>query len=175
MLNLICKFLWFIFSRLLWQKISAEKNSLCIFSGAQYVVNNFQSDQTWKNIWKCTKNKIKMMKMISCKRSVIRWHLKSKKTNMFVNSVAGMYFSVKLPYNYLKSNSQFHVIYWQKLFFRDFPNHTTLQQHVKTHTHERPFECLECMLSFSTRSEMRIHEKMHNGEEQHICTGNYCL
>ena len=88
---------------------------------------------------------------------------------MFVNSVAGMYVVV----TYFGNFTEFFYI--QNYFFRDFPNHTTLQQHVKTHTHERPFECLECMLSFSARSEMRIHEKMHNGEEQHICTGNYCL
>ncbi len=44
-----------------------------------------------------------------------------------------------------------------------------LEQHLKTHTEEKPFECPVCLSTFATRSALRIHEKNHTGEEQHIC------
>ncbi|NWV06547.1 ZN239 protein, partial [Ptilonorhynchus violaceus] len=36
--------------------------------------------------------------------------------------------------------------------------------HEQLHTKEKPYNCLECGMSFSTSSSLHIHHRVHTGE-----------
>lgn len=50
-----------------------------------------------------------------------------------------------------------------------FTRSTTLREHKRTHTNERPFSCSQCPMSFARNKDKNRHEELHGGEKQLIC------
>jgi len=64
-----------------------------------------------------------------------------------------------------KEEAKFHCDKCPKSFTRG----TTLRDHYRTHTNERPFKCGKCNKGFPRRKEMIRHEKLHTGEKIYVC------
>ncbi|KAF2883134.1 hypothetical protein ILUMI_23051 [Ignelater luminosus] len=48
-------------------------------------------------------------------------------------------------------------------------SYSHLQQHMRTHTKEKPFACQVCQMQFSLKCNLRRHMMIHTGERPHTC------
>eukprot|EP00794_Sanderia_malayensis_P014207 gene14207-15689_t len=53
---------------------------------------------------------------------------------------------------------------------KDFMSKTTLNNHFKTHSKERPHVCKECNRAFKQMSNLIQHRRVHTGERPYACT-----
>lgn len=73
-----------------------------------------------------------------------------------------------------KTRSQkYPAIYKCNLCSNSYTRNTTLVEHRRTHSNERPFQCSFCAAAFGRRKEMKRHEASHTNEKKHVCLGSY--
>ena len=77
------------------------------------------------------------------------------------------FFKVKEP----KPRQSFQCTLCPKLFTRS----TSLRNHLRTHTDERPFICTVCGKAFARSMDRKRHEKIHTGERPFVCRGELGL
>lgn len=57
--------------------------------------------------------------------------------------------------------------------YKTFTRGTTLREHTKTHTNERPYKCGTCNKGFSRLKDCRRHELLHTPHREVSCAGNW--
>ena len=53
---------------------------------------------------------------------------------------------------------------------KNFPYPSHLQLHMRTHTHEKPFDCDVCQKKFTRSHDLRRHTLLHSGEKPFTCS-----
>lgn len=56
-----------------------------------------------------------------------------------------------------------------KICSKRFQYLSRLQEHLRTHTGDRPYICKVCRKTFSFSSNLRTHERIHTGERPFVC------
>ncbi|KAF8856547.1 hypothetical protein BDZ45DRAFT_548485, partial [Acephala macrosclerotiorum] len=56
-----------------------------------------------------------------------------------------------------------------------FTRSTTLREHTRIHSGDRPFECSECGKKFPRSKDRNRHQALHSGGKTYLCgTGEWC-
>lgn len=102
-------------------------------------------------------------------RSVLRGHMKRHMgQNDYVCEVCGKAFLRRDGLT--KHLSSYHNnirAFTCKICNKQFKGH--MIQHLRTHRHEKPYECKSCDARFVQRSQLTVHERRHSGEKPYPC------
>lgn len=102
-------------------------------------------------------------------RSVLRGHMKRHMgQNDYVCEVCGKAFLRRDGLT--KHLSSYHNnirAFTCKICHKQFKGH--MIQHLRTHRHEKPYECKSCDARFVQRSQLTVHERRHSGEKPYPC------
>ncbi|XP_039192496.1 zinc finger protein 287-like [Crotalus tigris] len=58
---------------------------------------------------------------------------------------------------------------WCMQYGKSFSMKSNLNVHQKMHTQERPYKCMECGKSFTKKRNLNVHERIHTGERPYKC------
>lgn len=56
---------------------------------------------------------------------------------------------------------------------KKYTRSSTLREHARTHTNERPFLCTVCKKTFVRLKDRNRHENLHSGEKKFVCKGDF--
>ncbi|KAJ3232319.1 hypothetical protein HDU81_003060 [Chytriomyces hyalinus] len=57
---------------------------------------------------------------------------------------------------------------------KSFMYPSLLQEHLRSHTGERPFTCSECGKSYTTNNRLKVHTRSHTNEKPYACNHDGC-